>query len=316
MILRISGPREAATNETTPKNKRLHLRTRFRALEVVNRPRVRGEPRRYRTEMKTLALVLTLFAYLVSNAGAEPLRIATYNLNWGNRRGDQVIDAISTAKPDLVCFQETTPQSEQFLRDKLSTTFPHFASIGHQGRYAAERFAFASKLPLADVKFTPPDAGLFGFYTATIVVGDVSVLIINVHLTPVMLKLGDGIAAAMTALADAETIHESEIVAIANVLDPKRPSIVLGDFNSISTFIAPRTLTKLGLIDSFAAANADSDAQPTWTWPTRPLPISLRIDYIFHTNHFSTNESSIIRRDGSDHALVVSELSLGPTDGR
>lgn len=270
----------------------------------------------FRTEIKTLALVLTLFAFLASNAVAESLRIATYNLNWGNRRGDQVLDAISTAKPDLICFQETTLQSEQFLRDKLSTAYPHFAAVGHQGRYAAERFAFASKLPLTDVKFTPPDAGLFGFCTATIVVGDVSVHIINVHLTPVMLQRGDRIAAAMTALSDTETIHESEIVAIANILDPARPTIVLGDFNSISTFIAPSTLMKMGLVDSFAAVNIDADAQPTWTWPTRPLPISLRIDYIFHTSHFSTGESTIVRREGSDHALVVSELSLGPTDRR
>lgn len=282
---------------------------------LVSLPRP-GERGRYRTEMKTLALLLTLFACLASDAMAEPLRIATYNLNWGNRRGDQVLDAISTAKPDLVCFQESTLQSEQFLRDKLSADFPHFTSIGHQGRYAAERFAFASKLPLTDVKFTPPDAGLFGFCTATIVVGDVSVHIINVHLTPVVLKRGDLIAAAMTALSDAETKHEAEIAAIATVLDPTRPSIVLGDFNSISTFIAPRTLTKMGLVDSFAAVTADADAQPTWTWPTRPLPISLRIDYIFHTKHFSTNASSIIRREGSDHALVVSELLLEPTDGR
>ena len=43
---RIGGPREAATNEQTRTNNRLHLRTRFRALDVVNRPRVRGEPQR------------------------------------------------------------------------------------------------------------------------------------------------------------------------------------------------------------------------------------------------------------------------------
>ena len=50
MIHRISGPREAATKETSPKNNRLHRRTRFRAFEVANRPRVRGEPRRYSIE--------------------------------------------------------------------------------------------------------------------------------------------------------------------------------------------------------------------------------------------------------------------------
>ncbi len=43
---RIGGPREAATNEQNRTNNRLHLRTRFSALEVVNRPRVRGEPKR------------------------------------------------------------------------------------------------------------------------------------------------------------------------------------------------------------------------------------------------------------------------------
>jgi endonuclease/exonuclease/phosphatase family metal-dependent hydrolase len=84
---------------------------------------------------------------------------------------------------------------------------------------------------------------------------------------------------------------------------------VLGDFNSISTFVAPATLTKAGLIDSFAKAHPDdADAHATWRWPTRPLPIALRIDYIFHTPHFTTTASEIIRREGSDHSLVVSEL--------
>jgi len=50
MIRGISGLREATTNEPTPKNHRLHLRTRFRALEMDDRQRVRGEPRRYGEE--------------------------------------------------------------------------------------------------------------------------------------------------------------------------------------------------------------------------------------------------------------------------
>ena len=47
---RVRGPRKAATNETSPKNQRLHRRTRFGALVVVKQPRVRGEPNRYPTE--------------------------------------------------------------------------------------------------------------------------------------------------------------------------------------------------------------------------------------------------------------------------
>jgi len=46
MIHEISGLREAAANETSPKNNWLHLKSRFRAPEVVDRPRDRGEPNR------------------------------------------------------------------------------------------------------------------------------------------------------------------------------------------------------------------------------------------------------------------------------
>jgi endonuclease/exonuclease/phosphatase family metal-dependent hydrolase len=264
--------------------------------------------------MKTLALLPIVFACLVSNAMGEQFRIATYNLNWANQRGDQVLDAISTAKPDLICFQETTLQSERFLRDRLSAEFPHFVSVGHQGRYAAERFAFASKLPLAEVEFTPPDAGLFGFCAATVRIGGEAIRIVNVHLTPVVLKQGDRFAAVMDALSDAEAKHKVEITAVTKGLDLDKPTIVLGDFNSISSFIAPKTLADMGMVDSFTSVVANPDTHATWTWPTRPLPISLRIDYIFHTKHFSTKESEIIRREGSDHSLVVSELLLKPAE--
>ncbi len=102
---------------------------------------------------------------------AQSLCVATYNLNYGNRRGDQVLDAISKASPDLICFQESTIQSEQFLRDRLARTYSFFYSVGHEGKYYAERFAFASKTKLTDVEFVPPTQGLFGYYLATFEVG-------------------------------------------------------------------------------------------------------------------------------------------------
>uniref|UniRef100_UPI00190F8F11 endonuclease/exonuclease/phosphatase family protein n=1 Tax=Roseiconus lacunae TaxID=2605694 RepID=UPI00190F8F11 len=140
--------------------------------------------------MKKLASLLTFALTLATNASADSIRIATYNLNWGNRRGDQVLNALETAAPDVICFQETTVQSERFLRDRLAETHPHFHSAGHNGRYAGERFAFASKIKLTDLEFVPPTAGLFGFYSATLKRFDTSVRIINVHLTPFQMKRG------------------------------------------------------------------------------------------------------------------------------
>lgn len=71
--------------------------------------------------MKTLFL----FLCLASHAWGDSFRVATFNVNWGNQRGDLVLKAINTAKPDLICVQ-----SERFLRDKLSAEFPHFVSMG------------------------------------------------------------------------------------------------------------------------------------------------------------------------------------------
>ncbi|WP_372715576.1 endonuclease/exonuclease/phosphatase family protein [Novipirellula sp.] len=261
--------------------------------------------------MKTFVSSLVLALALASNACADSIRIATYNLNWGNRRGDQVLDAITKAAPDVICFQETTVQSERFLRNRLATTYPHFHSIGHNGRYVAERFAVASKVELAELEFAPPTAGLFGFYSATVNFSGTRIRLINVHLTPFQFQRGGGIHDAMTALSTTEDKHAVEMNAIVDAIDFQRPTIVVGDFNSISTFHAPKRLAELGLIDAYASIHDDADAHPTWHWPTQPLPLALRIDYIFHTPHFTATDAMIIRRNGSDHSWVVATLKFG-----
>lgn len=255
-----------------------------------------------------IAVSLSLALMLPSIASAETFRVASYNLNWGNRRGDQVIDAIKTAAPDLICFQETTVQSERFLRERLAPTFPHFYAVGHHGRYAGERFAFASKSELTDLTFSPPVAGLFGFYSARYSFAGTSIQIVNVHLTPIQIQRDAGFSDVMSSLAVTEDKHASEIAAIVKSFDRERPIVVAGDFNSVSSFRAPKLLTEIGFIDAFAASHENPDTQPTWHWPTRPLSLALRIDYIFHSEHLVTTESQIIRRDGSDHSLVVAEL--------
>jgi endonuclease/exonuclease/phosphatase (EEP) superfamily protein YafD len=261
--------------------------------------------------MKTLASLLIIQWLLASIAHGDSLRIATYNVNWGNRRGDQLLDAIAAADADVVCFQETTRQSETFLRERLADTYPFFHSTGHDGRYGAERFAFASKLKLSEVSYVPPDAGLFGFYCAQLQFDGDTIHIVNVHLSPFLIRRGSGLRDAMAAFSATEKRHAAEIGAIVEVIDGRKPTIVVGDFNSPPGFGAPRRLKELGLIDAYASVHEDADAHATWHWRTRLTTIALRIDFIFHTSHFVTTEASIIRREGSDHSLVVAELKRG-----
>ena len=111
-------------------------------------------------------------------------------------------------------------------------------------------------------------------------------------------------------------------------VDLESPTIILGDFNALSRAKAIGKLKGLGLTDSFAFLHADADRHPTWDWQSMlklesgkyrrgnlgvinsgdRIDVGLRIDYIFHTDHFRTVESKVIRRSGSDHFLVVSQL--------
>jgi endonuclease/exonuclease/phosphatase (EEP) superfamily protein YafD len=213
--------------------------------------------------MKLLAPLLIAAFALASTAAADTLRIATYNLNWANGRGEQVLDAIKTADPDLICFQETTLQSERFLRKQLAKSHPHFHAAGHDGKYAAERFAFASRTELRDVSFVPPNAGLFGYYTARMEFAGRTVHVVNVHLTPVLIQRGGGVRDALEAISNTEERHALEIATIAKAIDPQQPTIVVGDFNSISTFQAPRRLVELGFIDAYASVHEDADTHHT-----------------------------------------------------
>jgi endonuclease/exonuclease/phosphatase (EEP) superfamily protein YafD len=61
-------------------------------------------------------------------------------------------------------------------------------------------------------------------------------------------------------------------------------------------------------VDSFASVHAAPEDHPTWRWPTKIGEARLRIDYIFHTPSLSTVDSQVIKAEGSDHYLVVSQL--------
>lgn len=257
-----------------------------------------------------LLLAICFTVVYALNVSAATLRVATYNVNWGNRRIDLILESVAEAKADVICFQETNEQMEAALAHRLSRDYPYFRAIGHKGQYAAERFVFASKYELKNLKFVPPTAGLFGFYSADANIGNVAVHLINVHLTPFVVSREGGLAKALVALSQIENKHEQEIDAIIQSIPANQPTIIVGDFNSASMFRAPQRLIEAGFVDAYAAVNADPDNDPTWSWPTKPLPLFMRIDYIFHSSHFKTTESKIIRRDGSDHWLVVAALDL------
>src|SRR5436190_12997690 len=63
----------------------------------------------------------------VSALETSSLRVATYNINWGNLHLDEVARAIRESDADVVALQETNPQSEAWLRRQFADVYPHLA---------------------------------------------------------------------------------------------------------------------------------------------------------------------------------------------
>lgn len=246
---------------------------------------------------------------------ASSLRVVTFNLDCRNPHPDQILGALKSANADVLFLQETTVETERFLATQLNASYPYFYATGHLGRFAEEGLAFASRFQLYDVTFTPPDKGFFGFYSATCRVGETTVRLINVHLTPFLIRPQMGITGTLAEIQGTEDIHAAEMNAIVQSFDVGQPVIVGGDFNSFSTLAAPSRFVKLGLVDSFAATHPNPDAYPTWNGAVDSVNLRLRLDYLFHTRRFKTVRSEIIEQGGSDHFPVVSELRLIEQDG-
>jgi len=261
-----------------------------------------------------LAIVVTLTALCADVTATQPtaatLRVATYNINWGNRDLKTMVATIEQADADVVCLQETTKQSEVYLQRNLRESYHHIRFHGHRGRFGAERFGFLSRYPLGKTSFMPPKHGLFGAFVTHVELGGRTVRIVNAHLQPILLPRDARTRDALAALAAMEQTHGKEVTEILDNVETSEPTLIVGDLNSPAAFRAPMVLKKEGFVDSFAQVNQQPESHPTWHWPLKHAEWSLRIDYIFHTPHFRTTESRVIKSDASDHYLVTSELEL------
>lgn len=244
------------------------------------------------------------------------LKIATYNINWGNPDLKSVAKTIREADADIVCLQETNGQSEPYLQQAFRQSYRHIAFRGHEGRLAAERVGLLSRCPIQKLTFIPPKDGLFGFAVAEVQWGREAVQIAIVHLEPIMIPRGSGFREVLSALGEMEQTHEKEIACVYENLRRDMPTIIAGDFNSLSDFRAPTFLKQRRFVDSFAAVHDHPNSQATWHWPLKSGELSLRIDFVFHSPHFHTVDSRILQSRGSDHYLVVSTLSVAKEPAR
>lgn len=249
-----------------------------------------------------------------ANAPAARLALATYNMNYSVRDRAALaayVRIIRKARPDVLAIQEGNGAVFDHLKKALAREYPH-RLVYADANGGPAGFAWFSNLPLHKPVVLPRSFGWFTTPTVRVRPGGRELLLVNVHLRATIPPKGADFRRMLRELAATEAVRARETRFIHSRLPAGVPTVLLGDFNTISALQVPTFLGGKGFVDSFASVTPKADTRPSWRWVREGRRWGLRIDYIWHDSRFKTVRSRIVADGPSDHYPVVSELELLP----
>ncbi|MCA9062103.1 MAG: endonuclease/exonuclease/phosphatase family protein [Planctomycetaceae bacterium] len=245
------------------------------------------------------------------------LRVATWNVNWGNRDVEQIETILRELNADVFCLQETVPAVEAGLKRRMNDDWPAIHCFGHQNRFDAERFMVLSRLPLRNVKFHRPVGRFFGHVTFVVQQNEQTAAFASVHLEPFNTIGARRVTDIPGLMQQTDEWHQREVRHILDSLPEADAQVIAGDFNSLSTMNIFQTLTQHGFSDSATTGKPGNEPLPTWHWQFRGgAEVRLRIDYVLHSGRLNSRASIVKEAGRSDHfpLLTVLEWQSEPHD--
>jgi endonuclease/exonuclease/phosphatase (EEP) superfamily protein YafD len=228
----------------------------------------------------------------------RPLRLMTYNLNYGNPDPKSALDAIERANVDVVLLQEVTSEWKRLLEARFATAYPH--SVYRIHTRAAGGLAVLSRLPItAEELFPSPERGWFPAERVVLDTGSGTLQILHVHLRPAI-DNGSWIKGFMTT----PPLRRREIESYWKHIAKDMPTIVAGDFNEDPTGLAVSYLTKQGM------SRVDTKGPTTWHYQvtsngkTSDL-LKMDIDHVMVDRRLSARDGTVLEEGASDHRPVV-----------
>lgn len=227
--------------------------------------------------------------------GQPSVRVLTYNVNFGIPGEPGVIATIRRADADLVLLQETNPAWETELRAALGGDYP-WMEFHHQP--AAGGLAVLARQPFEVKEYLPAASGWFpaARLVARTPLGPVQVL--NVHLRPPFAS-GEGY---ISGYMRSRGVRRAEIAAFHARLDPRLPTLVVGDFNEDEGGRAVRFLAARGfrsVLPEYAPGVV------TWRWPTSLGTLRARLDHIACDGRLEPLAARVLQGGESDHLAVL-----------
>lgn len=232
---------------------------------------------------------------------ATSLRVMTYNVNFGLEGDPAGIEAVASAKPDLVLLQETTPAWEKAFVGALAIAYPHHRFEHTHTELLAGGLGVMSRYPIIKIDTLTEGGGPFFAWRVVIDAPGGPLQILDLHLRPPMSNSGSWVVGYFSTRAD----REREALAHVAKLDPSLPALAVGDFNEEDEGMAIAVFEQRGFTSALPQFQPNAT---TWQWPVGNRTLRFRLDHVLYDKHFRAIDAAVVPAGRSDHAPVWADL--------
>lgn len=238
---------------------------------------------------------------------ADELRIANYNVNygepdWPKRDPLPTIEAIRHVNADIIFLEEVSNSRWKTLIDEhLARQYPYRFIDFH---FPNDGCGVLSKYPVRVIQTIPSIIGWFPAWIVEVEVPHRTIQFLNFHLIP-SFSIERNPNYPDTPILKRPPLRKKEVLHFYSYVDPRKPTMVLGDFNEGEDGKSYHFLLDQGLIDALGFVPHYS-LQHTWYWIIPGFTPAKRYDHLFYKpGTLQPIRTQILYEGNSDHYPVV-----------
>jgi endonuclease/exonuclease/phosphatase (EEP) superfamily protein YafD len=227
------------------------------------------------------------------------LRVMSYNVNFGVAGDPQAATAIMQATPHIVFLQETNDVWRDTLTAQLPL-YPHHR-FDPPDDWVAGGMGVMSMYPITKIEKLPKHEGPFFAWRVVVETPQGPLQVLNLHLRPPMSDGGSWVVGFFSTRG----VREKEMAWHAAKLDPKLPTLIVGDFNEERDGLAIAVAERLGFADAIAQFAGKTR---TWEWPVKGLTLRFQLDHIMYGTGLVATRAGIVEAGRSDHKPIWADI--------
>jgi endonuclease/exonuclease/phosphatase (EEP) superfamily protein YafD len=256
----------------------------------------------------------------VLEAGDSTRQITVMTYNRGQHMNQSLQPFKAATQPDLLVFQDAPHRADAFLKSPDYSEFAHGGSVGE--------FTLLSRFPILEKVLLPEQAGLRAMRFARFVVDwqgrPISIYAVHLKTPREVLSsytrgaflwgiLGVPGTSGATKRKQYQVFWDQQMLDVEQILEAAKndpyPCLLAGDFNAPSLGQIHQRITSKMTDAHLAAGSGFGFSFPGVT--RNPLSLGgpwMRIDYLFHDEHWETTQCITEPDRPSQHRAVVARL--------